>query len=79
MLNQVYIIPIRKDYLLKFNSIAVSTFGNTESLAMRIIIQKADKVRLILTSQVPCSAHTKDDLCKVDGTLSNNELMRAYA
>ena len=46
---------------------------------MRIIFQKADKVRMILTSQIPCSAHAKKDLCGVYGTMSNDELMRAYA
>jgi len=69
MLKQVCIIPFRRDYLLKFNTMAETELERIESIDMNRIIEHGEKVRMVLIAGNPISVDTKSDLLKVSKIL----------
>lgn len=65
MLKQVCIIPFRRDYLLKFNSMSETELERIESIDMNRIIEHGDKVRMVMIDGDPISVDTKSDLYRV--------------
>ena len=69
MLKQVCIIPFRREYLLKFNTMSETELERIESIDMNRIIEHGEKVRMVLIDGNPISVDTKSDLLKVSKVL----------
>ena len=70
MFKQVCIIPFRRDYLLKFNTMPETKLERIESIDMNRIIEHGENVRMVLIDGNPISVDTKSDLLKVSKILS---------
>ena len=78
MLKQVCIIPFRRDYLLKFNSMHETNLEVIESVDMMRILENGEKVRMVMTDCMSFSVDTLDDLKKVELAMKNDPLMNTY-
>ena len=78
MLKQVCIIPFRRDYLLKFNSMHETNLEVIESVDMMRILENGEKVRMVMTDCMSFSVDTLDDLKKVEVAMKNDPLMNTY-
>lgn len=78
MLKQVCIIPFRRDYLLKFNTMPSTPLENIESVDMMRILEYGDNVHMILTMVDTYSVDTKEDLDKVARLMENDRLIEKY-
>ena len=78
MLKQVCIIPFRRDYLLKFNSMNETNLEVIESVDMMRILENGEKVRMVMTDCMSFSVDTLDDLKKVEVAMKNDPLMNTY-
>ena len=72
MFKQVCIIPFRRDYLLKFNTMPETKLERIESIDMNRIIEHGENVRMVLIDGNPISVDTKSDLLKVSKILSKH-------
>lgn len=79
MLKQVCIIPFRRDYLLKFNSMAQTPLEMIESVDMMRIIENGEKVRMVKTSETTSSVDTHEDLIWAEQLMKNDQLMNSYS
>lgn len=78
MLKQVCIIPFRRDYLLKFNSMDETNLEVIESVDMMRILENGEKVRMVMTDCMSFSVDTLDDLKRVELAMKNDPLMSTY-
>ena len=78
MLKQVCIIPFRRDYLLRFNSMNETNLEIIESVDMMRIIENGEKVRMVITDSRSFSVDTMDDLKRVEAAMKNDPLMNSY-
>ena len=78
MLKQVCIIPFRRDYLLRFNSMNETNLEIIESVDMMRIIENGEKVRMVMTDSRSFSVDTMDDLKRVEAAMKNDPLMNSY-
>ena len=78
MLKQVCIIPFRRDYLLKFNSMNETNLEIIESVDMMRILENGEEVRMVMTDCTSFSVDTLDDLKKVEVAMKNDPLMKTY-
>ena len=78
MLKQVCIIPFRRDYLLKFNSMDETNLEIIESVDMMRILENGEEVRMGMTNCTSFSVDTLDDLKRVEAAMKNDPLMNTY-
>jgi len=78
MLKQVCIIPFRRDYLLKFNSMPETELERIESIDMMRILENSENVFMKLTDHYVHSVDTLEDLIKVERLMDNDVLMKNY-
>tara|TARA_B100001029_G_C15061753_1_gene459162 strand:- start:1894 stop:2661 length:768 start_codon:yes stop_codon:yes gene_type:complete len=78
MLKQVCIIPFRRDYLLKFNSMDETNLEIIESVDMMRILENGEEVRMVMTDCTSFSVDTLDDLKRVEAAMKNDPLMNTY-
>jgi 3-deoxy-manno-octulosonate cytidylyltransferase (CMP-KDO synthetase) len=78
MLKQVCIIPFRRDYLLKFNSMPETTLERIESVDMMRIIENGEKVRMVMTNVNSFSVDTEGDRLRVEEKMTNDSLIQEY-
>jgi len=78
MLKQVCVIPFRREYLLKFNSMARTNLEIIESIDMMRLIENGEKVRMVTTESISYSVDTQEDLLKVQKAMENDPLMMHY-
>jgi len=78
MLKQVCIIPFRRDYLLKFNSMPETPLERIESVDMMRILENGEQVRMVMTDAETLSVDTPEDLRKVVKLMDGDELMYQY-
>jgi 3-deoxy-manno-octulosonate cytidylyltransferase (CMP-KDO synthetase) len=78
MLKQVCIIPFRRDYLIKFNSIPETTTEIFESVDMMRIVENGDKVRMVMSYEDTYSVDTIDDLNRVKKLMVSDLIMGNY-
>ena len=78
MLKQVCIIPFRRDYLLKFNSMPETPLERIESVDMMRILENGEQVRMVMTDAETLSVDTPEDLKKVAKLMEMDELMYQY-
>lgn len=78
MLKQVCIIPFRRDYLLKFNSMPETPLERIESVDMMRILENGEQVRMVMTDAETLSVDTQEDLERVSKLMNGDELMYQY-
>ena len=78
MLKQVCIIPFRRDYLLKFNSLEETPLERIESVDMMRILENEEKVRMVMTGTETLSVDTPDDLERVVELMKNDSFTKEY-
>ena len=79
MKKQVCIIPFRRDFLLKFNSLPESPLEIIESVDMMRILEYGEKVRMVPTDCRSWSVDTPEDLARVARLMEGDDLMKAYS
>ena len=78
MLKQVCVIPFRREFLLKFNSMKETVLEKIESVDMLRVIENGDKVRMIYSDTSSFSVDTEQDLANVVNKMVDDNLMQAY-
>lgn len=78
MLKQVCIIPFRRDYLLKFNSMPETPLERIESVDMMRILENGEQVRMVMIDAVTLSVDTPEDLERACKLMNGDELMYQY-
>lgn len=78
MLKQVCVIPFRRDYLLKFNSLPETELERIESIDMLRIIEHGGKVRMVMTESKSYSVDTAEDLRFAELAMAGDDLMKSY-
>ncbi len=79
MLKQVCIIPFRRDFLLKFNSLSQTPLEVTESVDMLRVLEHGYRVKVILTQHRSYSVDTPEDLRFVIEQMKSDPLIRQYS
>lgn len=79
MLKQVCIIPFRRDYLLRFNSLPPTPLEVIESVDMMRILEHGEKVHMVMTEARTASVDTPEDLACVVEMMQSDTLMASYA
>ncbi len=79
MLKQVCIIPFRRDYLLRFNSLPPTPLEVIESVDMMRILEHGEKVRMVMTQARTASVDTAADLECVVELMRGDDLMARYS
>jgi len=78
MLKQVCIIPFRRDYLLKFNSMPPTPLEKIESVDMMRIIEHGEHVHMVMTDAESLSVDNQADLEKVEQLMAGDKLRNLY-
>lgn len=78
MLKQVCIIPFRREYLLKFNSMPETPLERIESVDMMRILENEERVRMVMTDAETLSVDTPEDLERACKLMNGDELMYQY-
>jgi 3-deoxy-manno-octulosonate cytidylyltransferase (CMP-KDO synthetase) len=79
MLKQVCIIPFRRDYLLRFNSLPETPLEMYESVDMLRILEHGEKVRMAPVAEHTLSVDTPADLARVEKLMERDALRGRYA
>ena len=67
--KQVCIIPFRRDYLLRYISLAPTPLEIAESVDMMRVLEHGDKVRMVPTKHHSCAVDTPADLVRVEALM----------
>jgi len=78
MMKQVCIIPFKRDFLLKFNSMPETPLEIIESVDMMRIIENGGKVRMVEIDTSSLSVDTPKDLENVIKLMAGDKLMQSY-
>jgi 3-deoxy-manno-octulosonate cytidylyltransferase (CMP-KDO synthetase) len=78
MLKQVCVIPFRRDYLIKFNSMDETQLERIESVDMMRIVENGDQVKMVMTDVESYSVDTLEELKSVEKKMANDKLMASY-
>ena len=78
MLKQVCIIPFRRDYLLRFNSMKSTPLEIIESVDMMRILEHGDEVYMVKSDTETLSVDTKKDLERVEEMMRSDRLVPLY-
>jgi len=78
MLKQVCIIPFRRNYLLKFNSMPETPLERIESVDMMRILENGQPVRMVMSEDKTYSVDTPQDRARVDGLMAADRLVAEY-
>ena len=78
MLKQVCIIPFRRDYLLRFNSLPETQLERIESVDMMRVIEHGGQVKMVMTGTETLSVDTPEDLQRVADLMKEDVLIHEY-
>jgi 3-deoxy-manno-octulosonate cytidylyltransferase (CMP-KDO synthetase) len=78
MLKQVCIIPFRRDYLLRFNSLPETQLERIESVDMMRVIEHGGQVKMVMTGTETLSVDTPEDLERVADLMKEDVLIHEY-
>ena len=78
MLKQICIIPFRRDYLLKFNSLPETVLERIESVDMMRVIEHGEHVHMVMTDVETLSVDTPEDLERVVDLMKSDALINEY-
>jgi 3-deoxy-manno-octulosonate cytidylyltransferase (CMP-KDO synthetase) len=79
MLKQVCVIPFRRDYLLKFNSMPETPLERIESVDMMRILENGDNVQMVMTETDTLSVDTQKDLERVIELMKQDLFLSVYS
>ena len=75
MFKQVCIIPFKRDFLIKYNSLTPSPLEISESVDMMRVLEHGYKVKMVKTEYETQSVDTPNDLLKVESAIQSNNLV----
>ena len=78
MKKQVCIIPFRRNYLLKFNSLPETPLEIIESVDMMRILENGDTVRMVPIAERTLSVDTPEDLARVVELMKTDTVRKQY-
>ena len=78
MLKQVCVIPFRRDYLLRFNSLPETPLEKIESVDMMRVIEHGGDVHMVMTDTETMSVDTPEELEKVLDLMQEDPLLAEY-
>ena len=78
MLKQVCVIPFRRDYLLKFNSLPETQLERIESVDMMRVIEHGERVHMVMTDVETLSVDTPEDHERVVDLMQVDALINEY-
>ena len=78
MYKQVPIIPFKRDYLLRFNSLPPTPLEAIESVDLLRVLEHGDKVKMAITTRETLSVDTPADLKRADGAMQADKLLPSY-
>lgn len=67
--KQVCIIPFRRDYLLKYTSLAPTPLEIAESVDMMRVLENGDRIRMVPTKHSSYAVDTPADLARVEALM----------
>ena len=77
--KQVPIIPFRRDYLLRFNSLPPTPLEIIESVDLMRVLEHGDKVKMAITKHNTLAVDTPEDLKRVVAAMKDDPLLAGYA
>ena len=78
MLKQVCLIPFRRDFLLKYNSMNQTPLEIIESVDMNRILENGIKIKMVMIKEETYSVDTIQDLEKVNVKMKGDRLLINY-
>lgn len=78
MLKQVCIIPFRRNFLLKYNSMSQTPLEIIESVDMNRILENGIKIKMVMVTEEIYSVDTIEDLEKVNVKMKQDKLSINY-
>ncbi|MBU05880.1 MAG: hypothetical protein CL877_08035 [Dehalococcoidales bacterium] len=78
MYKQICIIPFKRDYLLKYNSLEETPLEIIESVDMMRILENGESVRMVITQEPSYGVDTQEDLILVEQKMARDSLMPRY-
>lgn len=72
MSKQVCIIPFRRDYLMKYTSLAPTPLEISESVDMMRILEHGDQIKMVPTKHQSYAVDVPDDLIRVEKLMRGN-------
>jgi len=78
MYKQVCVIPFRRDFLLKYNSMAQTPLEIIESVDMMRILENGISIKMVHIDEDNSSVDTPEDLSRVIKIMKNDVLMKKY-
>jgi 3-deoxy-manno-octulosonate cytidylyltransferase (CMP-KDO synthetase) len=78
MFKQVCVIPFRRDFLLKFNSLTPTRLEKVESIDMLRVLENGYKVKMVPTDYETYAVDTPEDLRAVEKRMQNDPLVGKY-
>ncbi len=78
MLKQVCIIPFRRDFLLKYNSMEQTPLEIIESVDMNRLLENDIKIKMVMREEETYSVDTITDLQNVINKMKNDPLLKKY-
>ena len=74
----VLVTHIKRDFLIKYNSMDQTTLEIIESVDMMRVLENGIKIKMVNISEENYSVDTKDDLKNVIKIMKNDNLIKAY-
>ena len=78
MLKQVCIIPFRRDFLIKYNSMEQTPLEIIESVDMNRILENGIKIKMIFTEMKTYSVDTPEDLKYTEEIMARDDMVKRY-
>ncbi len=78
MLKQVCIIPFRRDFLLKYNSMEQTPLEITESVDMNRLLENGIKLKMVMCDEITLAVDTKEDLMRVNKLMEEDSFTKLY-
>lgn len=78
MFKQVCIIPFRRDFLLKYNSMEQTPLEIIESVDMNRLLENGIRIRMVMREEESYSVDTITDLKNVNAKMKNDPLLTKY-
>ncbi len=76
--KQVCIIPFRRDFLLRFDTLAPTPLEIAESIDMLRVLEHGQNVRMVRTDAISYSVDTESDRQRTEAAMANDPLMDSY-
>jgi 3-deoxy-manno-octulosonate cytidylyltransferase (CMP-KDO synthetase) len=78
MYRQVCVIPFRRDFLFKYNSLLPTPLEVVESIDMNRVLEHGYSVKMVITETESYAVDTKEDLMKVEKLMKQDLLKDQY-